>query len=51
MNILDIEVPMIAALNGPVRVHSEYVLLCDAVIATPDGLPGSAPFRVRDRSG
>lgn len=23
MNILDIEVPMIAALNGPVRLHSE----------------------------
>ncbi|MDQ7976076.1 enoyl-CoA hydratase/isomerase family protein [Paraburkholderia sp. SARCC-3016] len=35
MNILDIEVPMIAALNGPVLLHSEYVLLCDIVVATP----------------
>jgi len=36
MNILDIEVPMIAALNGPVRLHSEYALLCDIVLATPE---------------
>ena len=35
MNILDIEVPMIAAINGPVRLHSEYILLCDIVLATP----------------
>lgn len=35
MNILDIDVPMIAALNGPVLLHSEYVLLCDVVLATP----------------
>lgn len=35
MNLLDIEVPVIAALNGPVRLHSEYVLLSDIVLATP----------------
>lgn len=35
-NILDIEVPMIAAVNGPVLLHSEYVLLCDIVLATPE---------------
>jgi len=35
MNLLDIEVPVIAALNGPVRLHSEYVLLADIVLATP----------------
>jgi enoyl-CoA hydratase/carnithine racemase len=35
MNILDIEVPMIAVVNGPVRLHSEYILLCDIVLATP----------------
>jgi enoyl-CoA hydratase/carnithine racemase len=35
MNILDIEAPMIAAVNGPVRLHSEYVLLADVVLATP----------------
>jgi len=34
-NILDIEVPMIAAINGPVLLHSEYVLLADIVLATP----------------
>jgi len=33
--ILDIEVPMIAALNGPVLLHSQHVLLCDVVLATP----------------
>ena len=36
MNILDIETPMIAALNGPVLLHSEYVLLADIVLATSD---------------
>jgi enoyl-CoA hydratase/carnithine racemase len=35
-SLLDIAVPVIAALNGPTTVHSEYVLLCDIVIATPD---------------
>jgi enoyl-CoA hydratase/carnithine racemase len=34
MNILDIEAPMIAAVNGPLRLHSEYILLCDIVLAT-----------------
>ena len=33
MNILDIEVPVIAAVNGPVRLHSEYILLADIVLA------------------
>jgi enoyl-CoA hydratase/carnithine racemase len=35
MNILDIEVPLIAAVNGPVRLHSEYILLCDIALAAP----------------
>ena len=35
MNILDIEVPLIAAVNGPARLHSEYVLLADIVLASP----------------
>jgi enoyl-CoA hydratase/carnithine racemase len=35
MNILDIEVPLIAAVNGPVRLHSEYILLADIILATP----------------
>jgi enoyl-CoA hydratase/carnithine racemase len=35
-NILDVEVPMITALNGPVLLHSEYALLTDIILATPD---------------
>jgi enoyl-CoA hydratase/carnithine racemase len=35
-NLLDIPVPVIAAVNGPATVHSEYILLADIVIATPD---------------
>lgn len=35
-NILDIEVPMISALNGPVLLHSEYALLTDIILATPE---------------
>ena len=34
-NILDIEAPIIAAVNGPARLHSEYILLADIVLATP----------------
>jgi enoyl-CoA hydratase/carnithine racemase len=41
MNILDIEAPLIAAVNGPVRLHSEYILLSDIVLATP-----STVFRI-----
>jgi len=35
-NILDVEVPMITALNGPVLLHSEYALLTDTILATPE---------------
>jgi enoyl-CoA hydratase/carnithine racemase len=35
-NLLDISAPVIAALNGPTTVHSEYALLADIVLATPD---------------
>ena len=33
-NLLDIEVPMIAAVNGPALRHSEIPLLCDIVLAS-----------------
>jgi enoyl-CoA hydratase/carnithine racemase len=33
-NHLSIEVPMIAAVNGPAIIHSEQALLCDIVIAS-----------------
>lgn len=34
MNHLDIEVPIIAAVNGPALIHSELALLCDVVLAS-----------------
>src|SRR6201993_3261247 len=34
MNILDIEAPLIAAVNGPARLHTEFVLLADIILAT-----------------
>jgi enoyl-CoA hydratase/carnithine racemase len=33
-NILDIQVPIIAAVNGAFTVHTEYALLCDIVLAS-----------------
>src|SRR3989442_2187532 len=35
-NILDVEAPMIAALNGPVLLHSEYALLTDIVLRSEE---------------
>ena len=35
-NILDIQVPIIAAVNGAFTVHTEYALLCDIVLASED---------------
>jgi enoyl-CoA hydratase/carnithine racemase len=35
-NLLDIEVPMISAINGPALRHSEIPLLCDIVLAADD---------------
>ena len=32
-NMLDVEVPMIAAVNGPALIHSEYLLTCDIILA------------------
>lgn len=34
--LLDIEVPMISAINGPALRHSELPLLCDIVLASED---------------
>ena len=33
-NLLDIELPIIAAIPGPTRIHAEYGLLCDIVLAS-----------------
>lgn len=35
-NLMAIEVPVIAAVNGPVDVHAELALLSDIVLCTPD---------------
>src|ERR1700751_1315486 len=42
-NIIDIEVPMIAAINGPVTAHSDYTLLYDLVIAAENAYFQDAP--------
>ena len=34
MKLLEIEVPVISAINGPAWRHSEIPLLCDIVLAT-----------------
>jgi hypothetical protein len=47
-NLIDISVPMIAAVDGPATVHSEYVLLADIVIATRDTVLGQGALRLRD---
>lgn len=38
LKMLDIPVPVIAAVNGPIRNHSELALLSDIVIATPNAV-------------
>ena len=34
--LLDVEVPMIAAVNGPAKRHADLALMCDIVIAADD---------------
>jgi len=43
MNFLDIEVPVIAAVNGPARIHPEIPVLADVVIAAKSALFQDAP--------
>jgi 6-oxocamphor hydrolase len=43
MNLLDIEVPMIAAVNGPALVHAEIAVLCDIVLAVDTAAFQDAP--------
>jgi hypothetical protein len=44
LNLIDIPMPVIAALNGPTTVHSEYVLLasCARLLALPRWLDTAA---------
>ena len=43
MNLLEVEVPMIAAVNGPATVHAELALLCDIVLASEHATFKDAP--------
>ena len=43
MQMLDIEVPVIAAVNGPVVAHSELAVLCDIVLAADHAYFQDAP--------
>jgi 6-oxocamphor hydrolase len=43
MNLLDIEVPMIAAVNGPATIHAELAVLCDIVLASNTAVFQDAP--------
>jgi len=43
MNLLDIEVPMIAAVNGPATIHAELAVLGDIVIAADTAVFQDAP--------
>lgn len=43
MNLLEIQAPMIAAVNGPATVHAELALLCDIVLAAEHSVFQDAP--------
>jgi len=43
MNLLDIEVPVISAVNGPARIHPEIPVLSDVVIASETAVFQDAP--------
>lgn len=45
LNLLDIQVPVIAAINGPCSIHSELPVMCDIVLASENSyLQDSAHF-------
>jgi len=42
-NLLDIDVPVIAAVNGPATVHAELAVLCDIVLAVDSAVFSDSP--------
>lgn len=42
-NLLDIEVPIISAINGPVRIHPEIPVMSDIIVASDTALFQDAP--------
>jgi enoyl-CoA hydratase/carnithine racemase len=43
MNLMDIEVPVISAVNGPARIHVEFPLVADIVLASETAVFQDAP--------
>jgi len=43
LNLLDVQVPIIVAVNGPCSIHSELPLMCDIVLASDDATFQDAP--------
>jgi enoyl-CoA hydratase/carnithine racemase len=41
--LVDLEIPIVAAVNGPASVHSEYALLADVVIASDTAVFSDVP--------
>ena len=48
LNFIDIPVPVIAAINGPARVHAEVPLLADIVLASETAVLQDAPHLLAD---
>jgi enoyl-CoA hydratase/carnithine racemase len=43
MNLVNIDAPVIAAVNGPCSVHSELAVVCDIVLASPNTVFQDSP--------
>ena len=46
LGLLDIRVPVIAAVNGPATIHGELALLCDIVLCAPDAIFQETHFSI-----
>ena len=49
-NLLDIEVPMISAVNGPATFHAEIPVLSDVVLASENAFFQTRPTSLRQRA-
>jgi enoyl-CoA hydratase/carnithine racemase len=47
LNMLDIQVPVIAAINGPCTIHSELPVMCDIVLAAEHAYVQDGPHFAR----
>ena len=46
LGLLDIRVPVIAAVNGPATIHGELALLCDIVLCSPNAIFQETHFSI-----